>query len=763
MTVFVAVYYIYAKGALEKKGQLIVNSIAASSVYPVMFDQKEVLSSIASSHFSDDDVTAIELFDADGSMLYEQSRDAAVSSSSSLPISYYVFNKRVFPNEVQVTVEGESEFQFSVQENAIGDVRLTLNTGVLYRSVGEIILICFTTLAISWWLIAMLADHLSKKFTYPLKRLIDAMKSVEKGNFDYQIPNVPVAEIQQLCEFFQQMTEEIERHQNYQEDKINERTRELSDSNAQLIKLNKEMLDANHAKTQFLANISHELRTPLNALSICTDTLLKEQLTQRQLDCLDQIKRSERNIVEMIEDILNFSEQENDNQAIVYNKVKVAPFFEKCVGQLSNAAQEKGIGLYFTPAKDLPTIALIDEKQTLPAVTNLLGNAIKFTKEGSVTLNVKYDHDESQLIIEVMDTGIGIPEAFIEEIFVPFKQVDGSNARRYGGTGLGLSIVKGSITRLGGTINVESTEGLGSKFTIQLEAQIVQSEIGDRRFMEDMKDVTVALMDYGATKFIRSLEGRLYLKGLRNFEVIRPSSLDAGHWDILVGCDLRRCEQEILTARKSGKVKQVITFERTSDSKDLGRISELDAYDYALPLTLQINQIVNKMLDARTLVKHTEAKIGHGSLMDSKEIEPAMIPELVDDRPISGQLIMIVDDSDMNRDAMSMQLEGLGAKVQLAESGEDAIRLASSAEFDCILMDLMMPEMTGDTATRIIRNLENINRGTPIICVTASQLAPKNEELQSLFDGILIKPYNDQHMVNAIIEATMRKQALVLS
>ncbi|MFB3778447.1 MAG: ATP-binding protein [Bryobacteraceae bacterium] len=325
-------------------------------------------------------------------------------------------------------------------------------------------------------LAAVIARVTSRVFIRPLTLLNDAITSVKEGNLEPVRLSASGDEIERLGESFNEMIEalassrrQVLEHQQHLEQKIRERTRALEESTARAEA-------ASQAKSAFLANMSHELRTPLNGITGMLDIVLESDLDSTQRSDLETARASSLSLLALVNDILDMSKIEAGR--LVLEKIHFSPYevVRHCSKLLAARAKEKGLELTWLVQPEVPRFVIGDPLRLQQIVVNLLGNAIKYTPRGSVSLCVGSRPAQIpgavQLRFDIVDTGIGIPPDKLSSIFEKFTQADESITRQYGGTGLGLSICKELVAMHGGRIWVESEVGRGSSFHVELELPV---------------------------------------------------------------------------------------------------------------------------------------------------------------------------------------------------------------------------------------------------------------------------------------------------
>ncbi len=324
----------------------------------------------------------------------------------------------------------------------------------------------------------VLGERLQRLISGPILALKDTALHITKNqDYSMRMENNTEDELGDLADAFNEMLVQIQARdrelQSYNkelEDKVEERTSELEEAMVKAQHLAEKAQVANRAKSEFLANMSHELRTPMNAIIGFTSVMLSEEMDEQHMQYMKTIDVSARNLLRIINDILDFSKIEAGRMDIETVPYSIPHVLEEIRSEMNPSAVNKNITLRVMSEKNVSDMQLGDPLRIKQCLINLIGNSIKFTSEGSVTLIVGMDKEseDEKLTFKVIDTGIGIPKEKIALIFTSFSQADGSTCRKYGGTGLGLSITKNLVKLMGGTITVESEEGSGSTFTVTI-------------------------------------------------------------------------------------------------------------------------------------------------------------------------------------------------------------------------------------------------------------------------------------------------------
>ena len=622
------------------------------------------------------------------------------------------------------------------------------------------------------------AQWLTRRVTAPLRRLVAAAEAIGDGRFESVGSIHTKDEIGSLARAFDLMAgklqvsrAELEEQQRTLEARVIVRTAALDQAREAAVTHAAQAEDANRAKSQFLANMSHEIRTPMNGVMGMIELLKDTDLGARQRRFAEIAYRSAEELLELLNQILDFSKIEAGHLELSQSEFDLGSAVEDVCEMLAPRAHQKGLDLIVHIAPSLHRFLRGDVMRVRQVLVNLVGNAIKFTPSGAVHVRVTEggtSETETQIRFEVQDTGIGIHADVIDRLFQPFAQADASTTRQFGGTGLGLAIGKQLVTLMGGEIGVDSTIGAGSTFwftvTLASDVSVTRASFAPRTSLQGKRALIV---DDNATNR-EVLREQLARWGMAVDEAVGGveglALLKSHHhtqpYDVMV-LDFT------MPAMHGADVARHIRANPSWSALPILMLSSVGGASQALEASAPVNSILTKPARQRDLAECIAALVNGEAPNTVETVVPLLRPTSVSGQyavvaeRFTGVRVLLAEDNVVNQRVASGFLEGCGCSVVVAANGADAVREATTNEFDVILMDCMMPVMDGYEAASKIRSLSNAAAPrVPIVALTASALDGERQRcLDAGMDDYLAKPFRFDDLTVVLQRWTIERRA----
>ncbi|MBV7316732.1 two-component sensor histidine kinase BarA [Shewanella sp. NIFS-20-20] len=602
--------------------------------------------------------------------------------------------------------------------------------------------------------------RLVKNVTQPITEMVRVVAKIREGKLDTRLQGNLIGELDLLKRGINAMASSLQEYHNEMQQNIDQATSDLRETleqieiqNVELDLAKKRALEASRIKSEFLTNMSHELRTPLNGVIGFARQLMKTPLQSGQQDYIRTIERSALNLLGIINDILDLSKLEAGKMVLETMPFSFRDMLNETVNLLAGSAKEKGLELIIDVAPDVPDNINGDGLRVGQIITNLVGNAIKFTDKGHVILKVRQtsqNKEKVNLRCEVIDTGIGINKTQQEILFQAFGQADSSISRRFGGTGLGLIITKRLINQMGGQIGFSSEANSGSIFWFVLPLMRSALPANDPLPLDSFADKTLLLYEP------RQLSADIILSHCRhwqigvrraaNIEVLNRLISDANPLDVLLMSCRELDSERLMHIIQQAKLRnlQVLLM---NDAQDPNLVND--------DIVRQVHSVLSVPVHENLLLRLL-AYPAHPSADTIAPPQPAL------ETPINQQqlTVLAVDDNVANLKLIKSLLEELVTEVVTTNRGDKAIALAKENKFDLIFMDIQMPNIDGIKATKEIRS-QSRNQHTPIIAVTAHAIAEERERIiGSGMDAYLSKPIDEAALKQIIMRWTAKPNIL---
>ncbi len=546
------------------------------------------------------------------------------------------------------------------------------------------------------------------------------------------------------------------------------------------LKIAKEVAEAaTISKSEFLANMSHEIRTPMNAITGLSALALKTDLTSKQRDYLTKIESSARTLLGIINDTLDFSKIEAGKLSLETIDFDLDDVLNNLSSVVGMKAMEKDLELLFDVSGNVPDTLVGDPLRLGQVLLNLTGNALKFTDAGQISVRVELAPEEDKekeavakstmLRFTVSDTGIGMTTEQVERLFQAFSQADGSTTRKYGGTGLGLTICKRLVEMMGGSIQVDSEPGRGSRFTFtaRFGAQQEAKKKPRQEMPIDIKGMRVLVVDDNPTAreilsdALESLSfevsqvatGPEAIAELETAMADRPYKLVLMDWK-MPGMDGIDASKQIKANAKLTLMPEIImvTAYGQEEIRSRAEAAGIEAF-LVKPVSRSL------MFDTIMEVFGREIRDENGRSSHLTRRYPPHVSEEL--KAIQGARVLLVEDNEINQQVASELLEQAGMVVTVAENGKKGVEAVQSFAYDLVFMDMQMPEMDGYTATREIRiweeTLPDVRSETcprvPVVAMTAHAMVGEREKcIAAGMDDYLSKPIDQDKLYAMLLQ-----------
>lgn len=636
-------------------------------------------------------------------------------------------------------------------DDVLGWLSIDIDTqSILIKRYQMYIVTIFITLL---GLLISLSIHyfLSKRIYQPISKLRRSMKQILSNEFETEIAVTSPGElgvIEQGCAHLQKqyldMVHDLNQHIEVATTDLQQSLELLEEKNIELSLEKKKTEEKSRQKSEFIANMSHEIRTPMNGVIGFTNVLLESRLDNLQLDYVKTIKSSAKDLLNIINDILDYSKIDAGKLHLDSIPLDIRSCIDEVLALLAPNAHKKGIDLIPSTQTTVPKTVLGDPLRLKQILTNLVSNAVKFTDHGYVLIRTMIEQENEKdyiLSISVSDTGIGISTDDQNKLFTAFNQADTTITRRFGGSGLGLVISKKLVEAMHGRITIHSEVNKGSTFSIRIKLEKLTAYEVEKNQSHRFASLKVLCFDDNPLHLEAMCNGIGYW-GVECIRVTAFNQLEKAF------NDNKDCSLAFLNINEGFEKPMAQLIRKQKISCVL--VSKLPVHD---PQALGAKGFLFKPLSIIKLQEMIESLINQASQTQSSDHELANLRSQL---KLAQPEVLIAEDNPVNRMLLHSLLNE-HTNLEVVENGEDAVEACRSKRFNIILLDLQMPKLNGLDAARVIRQELMLNKQTPIVVISANCSDLTNERLQKAgVDFCLQKPIDERQLLTHLLKILKR-------
>ncbi|MEE3661279.1 two-component sensor histidine kinase BarA [Brenneria sp. g21c3] len=755
--------YNQLQSQLADTGASIIEPLAVASAYAITKNQLDTLQPLINTlHRRHSDVIrAISIFDAQDRLIVTTNiRHEAVSEHLAEEAHDYGVLHLYHTGDLLILhmpIMADSEFTHDARPARPGVMKpiaylaVELDINALKLQQYQEMLIAGLLLLLCMGVAFLFAYRLMRDVTAPIRNMVETVDRIRRGQLDSRVEGHMLGELDMLKNGINSMAMSLTAYHEEMQQNIDQATYDLRETleqmeiqNVELDLAKKRAQEAARIKSEFLANMSHELRTPLNGVIGFTRQTLKTSLNPTQTDYLLTIERSANNLLNIINDVLDFSKLEAGKLVLENIPFSLHNTLDEVVMLLAHTAHEKGLELTLDIQNDVPEQFVGDPMRLQQIITNLLGNAIKFTEQGNIDIRVEKRRQEQhhvQLEIQIRDTGIGIAERQQSHLFQAFRQADTSISRRHGGTGLGLVITQRLIKEMGGDISFHSQLNKGSTFWFHISLPLNPHAAPAHNMYRMLQGKTLAYIESNPAAAQATLDILSQTPLTVSYSATLEQLPDTPFDILLLGIPVHYRNTLLDYTPKLRDVCRRAPCVILA----LPSLAQMDAEQLKL---FGVHACLSKPISAPRLLPLLQDNPFIELPFLPEDIKAAQPPQATTER--LALCVMAVDDNPANLKLIGTLLEEQVEKVILCENGAEAIHQAREQDIHIILMDIQMPGMDGIRTSELIRQLPH-HAETPIIAVTAHTMGDERDHmLQAGMDDYLAKPIDEQ-MLNKVL------------